>query len=456
MLRYRDFFPLSADPQSTAGLGRSIPLSDELPLGILVTDRNGKCLYSNAAYQKLCGWSEEELIGSHWSAVIHPQDHDKAIRKWEAALLGQATFLFETRLKRANGDVVWTRRNAALVTDNLPGHGYVHTVEDIDTYKAHERARKKAEEDLLEEKERAQVTVDFIGDAVLSTDIHGRVSYMNAVAESLTGFSRHESIGRPLSDIFQIVDAKSREPKADPAQRAIQSNSIVALEANALLIAKNGEELVIEDSAAPIHNRFGVILGAVIVFHDARFSRETTGRMAHLDQHDALTGLHNRMAFYQRFEQSQALAQRHQKQMALLFIDLDNFKDINDKLGQDNGDRILMALASKLRNCVRAADTVCRYGGDEFVVLLSEIDQPDHAFAVADKIHQVAASIAIAEHDSLLKLSIGISVYPDNGETVDALLKKSDAAMYRNKTVTRQPIVKRLVNRLKKAERSRA
>jgi GGDEF domain-containing protein len=90
------------------------------------------------------------------------------------------------------------------------------------------------------------------------------------------------------------------------------------------------------------------------------------------------------------------------------------------------------------------------------VVLLSEIDQPDHAFAVADKIHQVAASIAIAEHDILLKLSIGISVYPDNGETVDALLKKSDAAMYHSKTVNRQPIVKRLVNRLKKAERSRA
>jgi diguanylate cyclase (GGDEF)-like protein/PAS domain S-box-containing protein len=445
MLRYRDFFPMAADPLSEAGRGKSIALSDEVPLGILMTDRDGICIYSNAAYQKLCGWTEDDLIGSHWSAVIHPLDHDGAIRNWQAAVLGHGSFLFEARLKRSNGEVVWTRRNAALVIDNIPGHGYVHTVEDISDYKNHERARKEAEEQLFEEKERAQVTLDSIGDAELSTDIDGRVSYMNAVAEALTGFSRQEAIGRPLNEIFNVVDAKSHKPTADPAQRAIQSDSIVALEANAILISRDGVELAIEDSAAPIHNRHGVVVGAVIVFHDARFSRETTSRMAYLAQHDALTGLHNRDAFYERFEQSLALARRHEKQMGLLFIDLDNFKDINDALGHDSGDTVLVALANKLKTCVRATDTVCRYGGDAFVVLLSEIDQPDQAFAVADKIRAAATAITIAGQDVALRLSIGVSVYPDDGETAAALLKKADAAMYRLKALNRQPVARNIV-----------
>ncbi|AXS83763.1 diguanylate cyclase domain-containing protein [Marinobacter sp. Arc7-DN-1] len=446
MLRYRDFFPLAADTQASAGLGRGIPLSDALPLGILVTDRDGKCLYSNTAYQKLCGWTGDELIGSHWSSVIHPQDLDKTLRHWDKAVLGHEAFLCEARLKCANGQVIWTRRNAALLTDGMPGHGYVHTVEGISTYKAHERARRQAEEQLFDEKERAQVTLDSIGDAVLSTDIDGRVSYMNVVAETLTGFGRHEAIGRPLSEIFHVVDANTHKPTSDPARRAILSDSIVALEANALLVARNGVELAIEDSAAPIHNRHGVVVGAVIVFHDARFSRETTARMAYLAQHDELTGLHNRNAFYERFDQSRALARRHGVQMGLLFIDLDNFKSVNDVLGHNSGDMILEVLAGKLKSCVRAADTVCRYGGDEFVVLLAEIAQPDHAYAVADKIREAAAEpMVIGGHEVSLQLSIGVSVYPDNGETADELLKLADRAMYRLKTLNRRPVAGSLI-----------
>ena len=441
MLRYRDFFPLAADSQSQAGKDKGAPLSDALPLGIVVTDKDGQCLYSNAAYQALCGWSGDELIGSHWSSVVHPQDHARAIRHWNESVLGHEAFLCEFRLKRMNGKTLWVRHNAALLTDDLPGQGYVHTIEDISVYKAHEKARQKAEEALFEEKERAQVTLDSIGDAVLSTDMLGRVAYMNLVAETLTGYSRHEAIGRPLSEIFQVVDADTHKPTEDPARRAIQSDSIVALEANALLVAKDGTELAIEDSAAPIHNRHGVVVGAVIVFHDARFSRETTARMEHLAQHDALTGLHNRNAFYERFDQSLALARRHRKQMGLLFIDLDNFKTVNDLLGHDLGDRILVALADRLKTLVRSTDTICRFGGDEFVVLLGEIAQPDHAYAVADKIREaVAKPMVISGHDVALQLSIGVSVYPDHGETVDELLKRADTAMYRVKTSNRKPV----------------
>lgn len=444
MLHFRYDPPLTSGTQLTAAKGRNIPLGDKLPLGILVTDQHGKCLYSNAAYQKLCGRSADELIGSHWSAAIHPQDRNKSVRHWEQAVLGHCAFPFEARLQLANGAVTWTRHNAALMTDDTPDLGYVHTVEDINTYKAHELARKNAEEQLFEEKERAQVTLDSIGDAVISTSIDRRVSYMNAVAEQLTGFCRDEAIGQPLQDIFQVVDAKSLKPTADPAQRAIQSNSIVALEANSLLIAKGGMKLAIEDSAAPIHNRHGAITGAVIVFHDARFSRENTSRMAYLAQHDVLTGLHNRNAFDERFKQSLALAKRHGKKMGMLFIDVDNFKELNDSLGHETGDMILAALARVLRAYVRLTDTICRYGGDEFVVLLSEIDKADQALAIAIKIRETAAApTEIAGHDISLQLSIGASVYPDNGETADALLKTADAAMYQVKALKRSPLATR-------------
>lgn len=439
---------MAADPQARVGQGTlsstPAPLSDVLPLGILVTNREGKCLYSNAAYQKLCGWTGAELTGSHWSAVIHPLDHARALRHWNAAVLGHEPFLCEARLKCANGDVVWTRRNAALLTDRQPVHGYVHIVEDIGIYKAHQKARRRVEEQLFQEQERAQVTLDSIGDAVLSTDRDGLVSCMNRMAETLTGFTRDDAIGKPLSSVFQVLDATTLEPVADPARRAMASNRVVALEAHAMLRPKDGDTLAIEDSAAPIHNRNGAVIGAVIVFHDARFSQERTARMAHLAAHDELTGLHNRTAFYDRFEQSLSLARRHRTQMALLFIDLDNFKGINDLLGHDSGDAILMALAEKLRQCVRAADTVCRYGGDEFVVLLAEIAQPEHAQAVADKIRESAAApIGIDGREVSLQLSIGVSVYPDDGESAEGLVKAADRAMYRIKMMNRPPETER-------------
>lgn len=414
------------------------PLSDKFPLSILFTDPNGRYLYSNAAYQKLCGWTSNELTGSHWSAVIHKPDRAKAIREWNTAVMSGTSFSSEMRLESSSGKVVWVRHNAAPVTDHVPCDGHIHTLEDITNYKSDELARKKAEEQLFVEKEQARITLDSIGDGVLSTDIDGRVTYMNAVAEALTGFNREEAIGLPLGDVFHVIDSESQERTADPAQRAILSNSIVCLQSHALLIDRNGTKLAIEDSAAPIHNRYGVIIGAVIVFHDLRFSRETTSRMAYLAYHDALTGLHNRNAFYEHFTQSLALAKRHQKQMGLLFIGLDNFKQINDLFGHASGDMVLTALAERLRSCVRSADSACRYGGDEFVILLSEIEQPNHAFTVAGKVRDAAAMpVLISGHAIELQLSIGVSVYPDDGVTADALLKKADEAMYRAKNLNR-------------------
>lgn len=438
MQQSRHYIPETIIKTDRDDHGVSLPLSDVCPLGMLVTDGKGTCLYSNEAYQALCGLTAEEIIGSNWADVIAPEDHEATVAHWHNAVEEGGSFLCESRLMRSNGEVVWIRRNGAKLNDTLPDQGYVHTVEDISEYKVHELARRKAEDELFDAKERAQVTLDSIGDAVLSTDLSGHVSYMNVIAENLTGYTRQEAIGRPLAEIFRVVYATTHKTVVDPARRAVESDRIVALEANALLVAKDGLEVAIEDSAAPIHDRFGTVTGAVIVFHDVQYSRENAARMAYLAQHDALTGLPNRNAFTERFEQSLALARRHRTKMGLLFIDLDNFKTINDALGHDDGDQALKALASRLVGCVRSTDSVCRYGGDEFVVLLSEITHQDHAYEVVEKIRQaVTVPLMINDCGLSLELSIGVSVYPDHGGTVESLLRKADAEMYRVKMSNR-------------------
>jgi diguanylate cyclase (GGDEF)-like protein/PAS domain S-box-containing protein len=294
--------------------------------------------------------------------------------------------------------------------------------------------RKTAEEELFTEKERAQVTLNSIGDAVLSTDMQGNVTYLNAVAEQMTGWSREEASGKPLTKIFDIIDGSTRQPSPNPMELAVQRNETVGLTANCILIRRDGCESAIEDSAAPIHDRSGAVTGAVIVFHDVSMSRAMTLQMTHLAQHDILTDLPNRMLLKDRLTQAIAAAHRNRSQGAVLFLDLDQFKHINDSLGHVVGDKLLQSVAARLVTCVRSSDTVSRQGGDEFLVLLSEIKHAADASITARKILTALASPhRIDEHNLNITASIGLSTYPDDGDDADILIKNADTAMYQAK-----------------------
>ena len=292
--------------------------------------------------------------------------------------------------------------------------------------------RKLAEEALFLERERAQVTLDSIGDAVLSTDIAGNVTYLNSVAEEMTGWLREEAKGRPIGEVFRVVDGTTREPPVHhPMERAIAQNMSVVLAANSVLIRRDGFETAIEDSAAPIHNRDGAIIGAVIVFHALSESRAVRARMSHLAQHDFLTDLPNVVLLNDRISQAIALARRYEKQFAVLFIDLDDFKRINDSLGHAIGDKLLQSVALRLKGCLRDSDAVSRRGGDEFVVLLSEVSHVLYAARSASKIiAAMKAAHRIDGHDLVVTASIGIAVYPLDGTDAHTLLERADAAMY--------------------------
>jgi len=285
----------------------------------------------------------------------------------------------------------------------------------------------------------AYAMLDFVGDAVVATDTSANIIYMNATAETLTGFSRQEALGRSLEEVFQVIDVTTRVTRANLAQHVMETGTPVGLHNSALLKTRDGRELAIEDAASPLLNAKGDIIGALIKFHDSRFSAETTARMAYMAQHDSLTGLLNRYAFEERFKQAAALARRHEKKMVMLFIDLNNFKEINDTLGHAVGDEILHALGLRLLGCVRATDHVCRHGGDEFVILLSDLTEHEQAFAVVDKVREAAAELLRQQgHWASLTLSVGISLYPNDGETLEALLPHADAAMYRVKAETKR------------------
>jgi diguanylate cyclase (GGDEF)-like protein/PAS domain S-box-containing protein len=294
--------------------------------------------------------------------------------------------------------------------------------------------RKAVEDALYVEKERAVVTLNSIGDAVLCTDISGKISYLNLVAETMTGWCREEAIGKPLAEVFRIIDGPTRKTARDPMEMAVEQNRTVGLTVNCVLIRRDGFECAIEDSAAPIHDRGGRVIGAVIVFHDVSAARAMTHQMTHSAQHDVVTNLPNRLLLNDRISQSIALARRQNRPIAVIFLDLDRFKYINDSLGHAIGDQLLQSVSKRLLASVRGSDTVSRQGGDEFVILLSEIAYPEDAATSANKIlHSLSAPHSIEGQDLHIDGSIGISVYPEDGADAETLIKNADTAMYHAK-----------------------
>jgi diguanylate cyclase (GGDEF)-like protein/PAS domain S-box-containing protein len=299
--------------------------------------------------------------------------------------------------------------------------------------------RKIMEEALFMEKERAQVTLDCIGDAVICTDISGNITFLNAVAEKMTGRPRHEAAGRSMAEVLRILDATSRQTAPNPMEMAVGKDRTANLSSNCNLVRNDGFEIPIEGCVSPIHDREGQAAGAVIVFRDVSAARTMALEMVYSAEHDFLTGLPNRMLLNDRVTQAVALARRHTEQVAVLFLDLDGFKYINDSLGHATGDKLLQSIAKRLVDCVRGSDTVSRQGGDEFVVLLSEVRQSEDAAVTAGRLLQaVAEAHSIDQHDLHITASIGVSVYPDDGLDAETLIKNADTAMYQAKENGRQ------------------
>jgi len=294
--------------------------------------------------------------------------------------------------------------------------------------------RKTLEEALFSEKELAQVTLNSIGEAVVCTDVSGNITYLNLVAERMTSWTHEEAAGRPIAEVIRILDARSRGAVSNAIGMVMGQNRTMRMASTAILIRRDLVEIAIEDSVAPIHDREGRVTGAVMVFRDVSAAQAMTLQMTHAAEHDFLTGLPNRTLLNDRINQAIAVSSRRIRKVAVLFLDLDGFKHINDSLGHTVGDKLLQSIAQSLQECMRSTDTVSRQGGDEFVVLLSEMEECEDAAITARRmLQQVAKVHSIDQQELHVTASIGVSVSPDDGSDAETLVKNADTAMYQAK-----------------------
>jgi diguanylate cyclase (GGDEF)-like protein/PAS domain S-box-containing protein len=291
--------------------------------------------------------------------------------------------------------------------------------------------RKRVEEELAREKERAQVTLASIGDGVITTDVAGRVDYLNPVAEQLTGWSLAEARGRPVTEVFCIVAERTREPAEDPVARCLREGRISGLTDNTVLIRRDDREYAIEDSAAPIRGADGGLAGVVFAFRDVSHTRALAQQIAYQATHDSLTGLINRREFEIRLEAALSQAREEGATHALCYLDLDQFKVVNDTCGHVAGDEMLRQLASQLQAHMREHDTLARLGGDEFGVLLRHCTLAQ-ARDVADGLRRVVRNFRFVWNGSAYEVGVSIGLVPvvaGSGSLTD-VLSAADSACY--------------------------
>lgn len=285
--------------------------------------------------------------------------------------------------------------------------------------------------ELFESRELQQVTMDSIGDAVITTDAQCRVHYLNPVAEELSGWTSKDAKGKPLSEVFRIVNAFTREPKENPAARCIADRRVVLIGNDTVLLRRDGKEFIVEDSAAPIFDRERRVIGAVLVFYDRTSAHTAPHLLSYHATHDTLTGLVNRREFERRLSAMIADAKTRDGAHALLYFDLDQFKIVNDTCGHAAGDKLLRDLAILLRTRARATDTLARLGGDEFGLLLERCPL-EKAVEVAEAILALLADYRFVWEGSAREVgaSIGVVIISKDVTGIAEVLAEADAACY--------------------------
>lgn len=394
-----------------------------MPSMIGYWDREMRNRFGNRAYMERLELSASEMKDRPMRELIGASEYTANLPHAKRALDGHRQ-VFESTIRDSSGRIRHTLCTYVPDIEHGRVQGFFEHISDI-------TARKIAQEALFEEKERIRVTLRSIGDAVVSTSVDGIVDYLNPVAETMTGWPLEMAQGRDIDEVMDIRHQTTHSRVLNPIREALSQQRTVGLARDSILISRTGATFDIEDSAAPITDARGMLIGAVMVFHDVSESRALSSRMTHLAQHDALTDLPNRVLLQDRATRLIANAARAGTRLAVLYLDLDGFKNVNDSLGHDAGDELLVQFARRLQSNMRDTDTLSRQGGDEFVILMAEIADPVAAGQFARKLLQRCAEPFVLGGSSLsMSASIGVALFPDDGTTFEELAKNADTAMY--------------------------
>jgi diguanylate cyclase (GGDEF)-like protein/PAS domain S-box-containing protein len=396
-------------------------LATSSPVGIYII-RDGKFRFVNPKFQEFVGYSAQELIDKPSIFLIHPDDRDAARENAIKMLKMQRTTPYEFRAIAKNGQIKWTMETVIPIFYDGKRE-ILGNYMDIDD-------RKKAEESLKASEERYRTILENIEDGYYELDLKGRFTFFNEACRKIFGYSREELIGM---DDRQYVDRDTAEKLNRLALKVYQTGQPEkgsALE----VIRKDGFKRHIEVSVSLMKDISGKPVGFRGIVRDIDDRKKAEATILHMAYHDALTGLPNRLLFNDRLNVAMAAAERNNKKFGVMMLDLDKFKNINDSLGHDIGDQLLQSVGNRLRGRLRKSDTVARMGGDEFMLLLPEINQKEDAEVIAKKIVDSFQRVfVLGNHELKITTSIGIAVYPESGLDFDTLKKNADIAMYKAK-----------------------
>ena len=389
------------------------------------------------AYYDSFGLSEADIVGRHVSDVLGEEAFNKHVKPNLDRCFAGEEVEFERWFTLGPGkssSKYMVAKYSPLRNERGTVIGALAIIYDITD-------RKRAEELLFEEKERAQVTLQSIGDAVISTDADGRIYFLNPIAEALTGWRANEAMGRPLVDVFHIVDEDKREPAPDPVARSLVEGKVVGLTNHTVVINRSGIEYAIEASAAPITSKNGAMLGAVLVFRDVTEARRLSRQVSYQATHDSLTGLINRAEFDRRLRRVLETARADSTENALAYLDLDQFKLVNDTSGHVAGDELLRQISQLLNQHIRKRDTLARLGGDEFGLLMEHCSLKE-AKGVAENLIQTVGEFVFPweEHSFSIGVSIGLVSVDQKSSGVDSILSAADSACYIAKELGRNRV----------------
>jgi len=391
--------------------------------GLWDFDYRSNRTYFSPRWRAMLGYEADEDVPD-WQRLVHPDDLARVQAQLREHLEGRVD-LFESvhRLRHADGDWRWIQsRIKARIGEGMRIRRLVGVETDI-------TERKLYEEALFREKESAQITLQSIGDGVATTDAEGNVQYLNPVGEGLTGWKLDDAVGHSIDEIFRGFHEETCEPVENPVLVAMRRNRSIKSVRPTLLIRRDGNELYIESTAAPIRDATGGVTGGALVFHDVTESRELNRRLSYAASHDILTELVNRTEFENRLARSLKSAKAMETSYAVLYIDLDQFKIVNDACGHSAGDQLLKQIGALLKSKIRWRDTLARLGGDEFGVLLESCSM-DEAMRTAESLREVINEFRFTWDDRTFRLGASIGVVPITTATDDvaALLTAADSA----------------------------
>jgi diguanylate cyclase (GGDEF)-like protein/PAS domain S-box-containing protein len=370
-----------------------------------------------------------------WTRKMHPEDYKKVALHIRAILEERETRPIEYRIYWPDGSLHHVQ-TSARVTRDLGGRvvGLVGTAIDV-------TESRQLTANLARQHELLSVTLRSIADAVITTDETGRIAWLNPVAERMTGWAAPEATGMALEDVFQIVNEETREPANNPVKRCLELGDVVGVANHTVLISRNGAEFGIEDSAAPIRNDNGEVLGAVLVFRDVTEQRRLTDEMSFRATHDTLTGLINRPEFETQLARHLQSAQNEADEHVLLFLDLDQFKLVNDACGHAMGDQLLQQVAKLLGEAVRSRDILARLGGDEFGILLEHCTA-EKAVRVAQDICDRMEDFRFVHDERRFRIGASIGLVPIDSRwtSTEAILQAADTSCYAAKEAGRNRV----------------